>query len=1078
MKAKTKSILITILTVICLSLFMIAGCAGGAKISIATPKSLTADFGTVYTLPDVTASYGDKTVFATPNVTDSKGADVALSNGAFFVADVNGYAVTFTAEFGEQTKTSESIAISVSLDKTAPQLSMPVQREYKVKLGGTFTLPQVSVYDAYDETFGKETNVNVKVYRGENEIELGDNQTFTVEETGVYEVVYSAENSLGKKALQSLMVYGDGRYDNLYADFEGEYAGIDVACFTTGAREAIYTPASLNTDAKYTHNASGGSLKVAKQAGARYVTLYYAPNLTHTDGADLKFTFWMYLDKIKTDTNLQYLRLKLTSQNAADEFTAVNIYALGSLADKGRTWLPCSFTVKSGQSGPFSIELFHGGVNDIGMIDFDVYFDDFAVAPIAKNTTSAYKLNLAEGETKADFDLSFIKSSVSLVDGEDYEVKAYELNTGAEVEIKNCLLTIAEGSPVVLKYMKEGVQALETSTIYAMTPNGATSGADTIAWDDDSMLTRVSGGERLSKTDLPDGVSLPDGIESVYKLYKQTGNSTKPSLKFISNGDNFIYPLTKLTFSVYVSKNLWVPNLGTEEVPDLQSCPFGFDGFASEAGKGLPLVRAYRRDNGKAVGRTYMSGAFYLNCKDLQGVWVDVEIDFSTALFTDLSGLGVWFNNYHDPAHVAENDPVGFDSYVLLTDIQVKYDNQSPVIETSGLTELDGALQSYDYNLPETSITDNVSDSSNIQIYSLLTWKDVALPIGENGAFAAKYAGEYVWKIVAVDEYGNCAIKTQSFTIEQNKAILSNGNWGEQEIFAGYEFEPLDAVAYNAEGENIADLISWSIYDTGMQEKANSASGNKVTLAEAGEYTITYRGEGLEEKSYLFTVKNGIVWNNETIKTMVEGCDDYGANDSARLPAQLSVEEVDGRNALKVQYNQALFAEENVAAAKRSFPGVRFLSNAGYTVTQNTVITFRVRLSNNFAHNTSNCGVFLIYDGVSSEKVNDVTGLNQFAKISSQGTFASSGSNASDWAVRYVQGNRVKGYNIFANAGGQNWVDVTIAFSGISNPTLSGLKILFNTSHDTTNGSSVYSKYVNDQNSWFYISDVTFTEKV
>ncbi len=1076
---KTRKKWIVTLALLCVILFTLAGCNLSFlnKIKINAPESLVADFGTVYEIPDVTATYGEKTTFATPSVVDSNGNSVLLSDGAFFVADEKGYTVNFTATFGEKSERSGDIKISVSLDKTAPQINMPLQREYKVKTGATFALPNVTAYDSYDEAKGKEVSLDVAVYRGETEVPLSES-AFVVEEKGLYEVVYTAENSLGKKSAQSLLIYGDERYDNLYADFEGEYGGVDVACFSTGERAAIYTPPTLNTDVKYTHNASGGSLKVAKQTDARYVTLYFAPNLTHENDQDLKFTFWMYLDKIKTDTNLQYLRLKVTSFNKADEFTAANVYSLGSLDGKGGVWVPCSFTIGAGMTGPFDISLFHGGVNDIGVIDFDVYFDDFAVAPVAKNTTSAYKLNLIDGETQAKLDLSFIKNSVTFDDGADCEIQAFDLNTGAAVEIQKDIVSVENGSPVVLKYLKEGIQALETSTVYAMAASGEASGSNTIAWDDSSVITLTSGGERIQTADLPEGVTLPDGVESVYKLYKEKGNSTKPSLKFIGNGDNFIYPLTKLTFSVYVSENLWIPNLGTETAPDYQSCPFGFDGFASETGKGLPVVSAYRQDVGTAVGRTYQSGAFYLNTKDLKGIWVDVEIDFSSALFTDLTGLSVWFNNYHDPAHAAEDDPTGYDSYVLLTDIQIKYDNQSPVIQTPDVSGLDGVLQAYDYHLPAISVADNVCALSEMKIYSALTWQGVPVALNDEGGFVAKYAGEYLWKIIAVDEYGNYSITTRTFTVDQNKAILSDGVWSEQEIFAGYEFKVLGAVAYNAVGENIADLIEWSIYDGDGQELANSEDGDKVTLPVAGTYTVVYRGEDLEEKSYPFTVKNGIVWNSRTIATMVEGVDDYGENNDSRLPAQLSVETVDGKNALKVQYNQELFSTENVAAAKRSFPGVKFLSAIDYTVTQNTVVTFRIRLSDNFAYNTANCGVFLIYDGVSSEMVNDVTGLNKFAKISSQGTFANSSSTVSDWAVRYVQGVRVKGYNIFANQGGTNWVDVTVAFDGIENPTLSGLKILFNTSHDTTNGSSVYSKYTNDKNSWFYISDVTFTENV
>ncbi len=1081
---KTRKKWIITLALLCVTLFALAGCNLSFlnKIKINAPESLVADFGTVYEIPDVTATYGEKTTFATPSVVDSNGNSVLLSDGAFFVADEKGYTVNFTATFGEKSERSGDIKISVSLDKTAPKINMPLQREYKVKTGATFALPEVTAYDSYDEAKGGEVAFDIAIYRGETEIALDENG-FVVAEKGLYEVVYTAENSLGKKTEQSILVYGDDRYDNLFANFEGEYAGIDIASFSTGDRAAIYTPATLNTDVKYTHNASGGSLKVAKQTDARYVTLYYAPNLTHENDQDLKFTFWMYLDKIKTDTNLQYLRLKITSFNKADEFTAANVYSLGSLAGKGGVWVPCSFTIGAGMTGPFDISLFHGGVNDIGVIDFDVYFDDFAVAPVAQNTISAYKLNLEEGQMQAEMDLSFIKNTVSLKGGEEFALEAFDLNTGAAVEITGDKLVVAKDSPVALKYMKEGVQALETSVVYAMAASGEASGANTIAWDDSSILTLTSGGERISTENLPDGVALPSGVTSVYKLYKQARNSAKPSLKFIGNGDNFIYPLTKLKFSVYVSENLWVPNLGTEENPDYQSCPFGFDGFAAETGKGLPVVSARRRSTGTAVGRTYQSGAFYLNTKDLKGEWVDVEIDFSSALFTDLAGLSVWFNNYHSPDHVAEADPAGYDSYVLLTDILMEYDNQSPTIGNADVSSLDGLLQAYEYHLPEITATDNVSEASEIYLYSSLTGNGKTVAVDEESGFVAKYAGEYVWKIFAVDEFGNYALQTKTFTIEANKAIFVDEKLSDGEWKVGDKVIPSTAHCYDEDGNDLSSEIVWTLKKENG-ELVTPNSDREITFETSGNYTITYSHENVtEDYVETFFVANSFLWTNENL-SYVSGIDGNGENGT--LPAKLSVVNESGKNALKVIYNDDFYKDASADNFKKCFPGVEFGSAIDSMVSLNnsSKVSFYIRISDGFASIAGYGGIFITYNGVSIDTLSGTGGLYGFASsITATGNLTASNKKAMTYGIRTVCGVRQKAFlgevdeftASYANHEDCQWMKITIAFNGVTKPSLSGLRILYNT---RSNGNFMYNwagstdTSLKDGRSYILISDL------
>ena len=205
-------------------------------------------------------------------------------------------------------------------------------------------------------------------------------------------------------------------------------------------------------------------------------------------------------------------------------------------------------------------------------------------------------------------------------------------------------------------------------------------------------------------------------------------------------------------------------------------------------------------------------------------------------------------------------------------------------------------------------------------------------------------------------------------------------------------------------------------------------------------------------------VENGqLVWDEENVNYSVTSKDFY-AN---LYPADLSVVEIDGRNALQVKYAEAFF---ETAGTNRTTPAIQFINNNKFNLTENSVVTFSVRVSDEWNFANDQGGIYIFYDGVAC-------GI-----ITTSGKLWD-GATATGPRDRYIYKTLVSTTNIFANGtiGDKNWVDVTISFEGIENPDLSKLTIAYGNQRGQASGLEFHgllSTEANHKNTSIYISDL------
>ena len=718
------------------------------------PTTYNANYGTVFQLPVVRAKRNGFYLLAKPVVKDANNQNIEVYDYQFYVNSISNYSVYYQYEYNGSVVKSNTYSINVE-NNAKPIIQLPLQTEYIVKLGVTFKIPyeEVKVFLP-----GAKTNDTLKydVYYGEQKVEV-TNDSFVVENKGLYNVVFTASTDQGIKEERSIVVYGDDRSRDIIANFEDEYGDLDIQKFKTGERKTAYTPAELNTDPKFTRDNSKGSLKAVRNPYTVYNTLNFTPGFDLNENESVSITFWMYLDTVRTDSYVSYLRLKVsdsTPNTATSSQQIMNIYGVGSLTNMGGQWIPCTFSLDSEieYTYPLRIELFSAGDNDSNRFSFDVYFDDFTVTPKSENIPTSFRLSLGETETEKVFDTTFIKEDlVTIAGSSDYIIKAFSALDNTEVQINSGKVVVKEDEPVILKYYLNGVQVVNTTYVYA--EKNKQGEKTSYKWDGENM-TSVGNNSRVYANELD--VDLPAGVESVYKIAKNN-TSTKPSITF-GNIDLDIKNNSRIMFKIYIPETLWIPDLGVNGSHDYQSCPFGFTGMSADSNSSKPVVHAYY--NGKSVESTYVSGAVYIRTSSYVGKWLDVVIDFSTTRDLDLSGLGVWFNNYHDPARGAEKDPEGYDSYILLTDM-ILSENNSPLIS--------------DFDIPtikqgDTLTLDNIviRDESSFEVYKYIEYENQIINISDKKKVTIEHTGNVKIKVIVFDEYGNYSFVEKEFIVSSH----------------------------------------------------------------------------------------------------------------------------------------------------------------------------------------------------------------------------------------------------------------------------------------------------------------------
>ena len=258
-------------------------------------------------------------------------------------------------------------------------------------------------------------------------------------------------------------------------------------------------------------------------------------------------------------------------------------------------------------------------------------------------------------------------------------------------------------------------------------------------------------------------------------------------------------------------------------------------------------------------------------------------------------------------------------------------------------------------------------------------------------------------------------------------------------------------VTITFEGIENPDLANLSIaYGLG-----DLAGGHSLKAGVAGHENSWIYISDVEIESNELDVSKGIVWDESNVNAVVNAHDFV----KETYPADLSVVEVDGRNALQVKYQEGFFNN----TGEFTTPGIQFIGN-NVELSEKSVVTFYVRANDEWSVSNNHAGIYIFYDGV------------ECGKISTSGSLWN-GTTASGERDRYLNNNnKIEVMNIFANAtiGDKQWVKVTITFEGIENPDLANLSIAYGLG-DLAGGHSLKAGVAGHENSWIYISDITIS---
>ena len=247
-------------------------------------ETATAQVNSYYAVPSVTASLSDGSKLpAEATVTDSAGTAVTLTNGRFYVSDVNGYTIVYRVVLDGKTLAEKRTALTV-VDESLPEIAVLLPSNKVVRTGTAYTIDESKI--SVDEG----TALSYAVTRGETPVDFDEeNKRFTVSEEGRYDITITATRD-GRSSSEVYSVYGVNRGDDVFADFEYE---TDLAYFES--RGGDYDVSiSRNTDPAFVHSGTG-SLKVTS-TGNNYPTVLVTSDSNLNVRGGVTLSMWLYLD--------------------------------------------------------------------------------------------------------------------------------------------------------------------------------------------------------------------------------------------------------------------------------------------------------------------------------------------------------------------------------------------------------------------------------------------------------------------------------------------------------------------------------------------------------------------------------------------------------------------------------------------------------------------------------------------------------------------------------------------------------------------------------------------------------------
>ena len=756
---------------------------------------------------------------------------------------------------------------------------------------------------------------------------------------------------------------------------------------------------------------------------------------------------------------------------------------------------------------PFAAKAADAAGNDLSSeIEWSILYDGSAVAssadgdPVILENGGAYTIvYTCDGlaELRIEFDVktfTFVLSGGSLSDyiapDEEFEILAAEAlgfdgKTVIEAvpwTLKNAAgETVADGTAAekvtlsageyTLTYRAEKTgfgSAETTSLIHVAEPQ--TSG--TLSWDQTTLAGSVSAEDGMGGAYLPVIEEIErDGVKGV-ELSVPAGNMA-PVFRLRNDNAFAVEENTLVTFKVRASDNfiatsggLFISYMGASAAAN------GGARLTDRAGNVIANIfinGADKANNGNQLVRDRAvygknQGGYLLNTTSASKGWTTVVISFDGVEDPTLEGLIIAYANRSWIVDEAFKD-----ISMYISDFEVS--TYTPALSVPAhdgryfvgeeMTVNSASYETYS----GTKVTEGVTCS---------IWLD-GEKVAEGFTFTPEKESEYTAKYSAV--FGSVTITAESkFTVEAwEPTILTEGEipssvrW---EGAAGGKLVIPSAYAYGTDGETVQyENIEWALYKQGEQNAvADGETQTEYTFTQNGVYelifSLTYNGKTVK-KTFIIdaygvdTATSGTLsWNEITLRSVVleNGLTTSGYDGPAPTAKETTYDGVHGV--------QVVASKE-----KPSSPVFRIASDREFKITQNSVVTFKVRGGEGFTATSG--GIFITYQGAQTRgNVNAVNG--KFVINGADGkplAYAAADNTANGNNLgrdRAPYGTNQGGLLLNTTQESTGWTTITLTFEGVENPTLEGLVISFaNANWNTTTGADAS----------IYVSDFTVTEK-
>lgn len=209
---------------LCLVIFLaslcLSSCGNGDDLTFDVPEKVEVNYQRVYTIPQIVATDKDGADYiADIKVKNSSGQWVQVYNNSLPVEDANGYQVIYTIDYLGK-KLSKTMEIKVK-DTTPPNIVIGKRKTFIVNLFNgdvDFEIPVEDITVTDNKT--SDPTITYEVYFGEEKVGVTEDLTFTVSETGVYDIVVKAQDEDGNSSERTIKVGAVNRSPEVFMDFE------------------------------------------------------------------------------------------------------------------------------------------------------------------------------------------------------------------------------------------------------------------------------------------------------------------------------------------------------------------------------------------------------------------------------------------------------------------------------------------------------------------------------------------------------------------------------------------------------------------------------------------------------------------------------------------------------------------------------------------------------------------------------------------------------------------------------------------------------------------------------------------